>query len=90
MNKPIRIQHPLLKVVNIALIDLPSPSSNRKWWTFGSLLGLCSGVQIITGVFFLAINDCPNIELAWLNRIECDLRKMDARDTEDGNAFRTF
>ena len=29
MNRPIRIQHPLLKIVNNALIDLPSPSNIR-------------------------------------------------------------
>jgi hypothetical protein len=29
MNRPIRVQHPLLKIVNNALIDLPSPSNIR-------------------------------------------------------------
>jgi len=67
MNKPIRIQHPLLNIVNNALIDLPSPSNIRTWWNFGSLLGLCLGIQIITGIF-LAIHYCPNIELAF-NRV---------------------
>ena len=67
MNKPIRIQHPLLNIVNNALIDLPSPSNIRTWWNFGSLLGLCLGIQIVTGIF-LAIHYCPNIELAF-NRV---------------------
>ena len=67
MNKPLRISHPLFKIVNNALIDLPTPSNIRRWWNFGSLLGLCLGIQIITGIF-LAIHYCPNIELAF-NRV---------------------
>nr|YP_010946854.1 cytochrome b [Rhabdoblatta nigrovittata]WGO57611.1 cytochrome b [Rhabdoblatta nigrovittata] len=66
MNKPMRIQHPLLKIINNALIDLPSPSNISSWWNFGSLLGLCLGMQIITGIF-LAMHYCPNIELAFFS-----------------------
>ena len=31
MNRPNRIQHPVLKIVNNALIDLPSSSNIRTW-----------------------------------------------------------
>lgn len=64
MNKPIRITHPLFKIVNGALIDLPTPSNISLWWNFGSLLGLCLIIQIITGIF-LAIHYTANIELAF-------------------------
>nr|QZP41207.1 cytochrome b [Geoscapheus dilatatus] len=64
MNKPIRTVHPLFKIFNNALIDLPTPSNINSWWNFGSLLGLCLGIQIITGIF-LAMHYCPNIELAF-------------------------
>lgn len=67
MNKPLRVRHPLLKIANNALIDLPSPSNINTWWNFGSLLGLCLVIQIATGIF-LAIHYCPNIELAF-NRV---------------------
>nr|WGO57910.1 cytochrome b [Cyrtonotula longialata] len=66
MNKPMRIKHPLFKIINNALIDLPSPSNISSWWNFGSLLGLCLGMQIITGIF-LAMHYCPNIELAFFS-----------------------
>nr|WGO58079.1 cytochrome b [Rhabdoblatta omei] len=66
MNKPMRTQHPLLKIINNALIDLPSPSNISSWWNFGSLLGLCLGMQIITGIF-LAMHYCPNIEMAFFS-----------------------
>jgi len=47
--------HPLLKLVNSYVIDSPQPSNISYLWNFGSLLGLCLVVQIITGVT-LAIN----------------------------------
>nr|ABW34646.1 cytochrome b [Ochotona dauurica] len=47
----IRNSHPLMKIVNHSLIDLPAPSNISAWWNFGSLLGLCLGIQIITGLF---------------------------------------
>nr|YP_010977686.1 cytochrome b [Ochotona pallasi pricei]QIJ99316.1 cytochrome b [Ochotona pallasi]WOA02172.1 cytochrome b [Ochotona pallasi pricei] len=47
----IRKNHPLMKIVNHSLIDLPTPSNISTWWNFGSLLGLCLAIQIITGLF---------------------------------------
>nr|QAX91192.1 cytochrome b [Parrhinotermes sp. B MW-2019] len=64
MNKPMRNSHPLLKVANNALIDLPSPSSISAWWNFGSLLGMCLILQILTGIL-LAMHYCPNTEMAF-------------------------
>nr|URX54004.1 cytochrome b [Epicalotermes sp. 2 AB-2022a] len=64
MNKPLRTEHPLLKIANSALIDLPTPTNISTWWNFGSLLGLCLMMQIITGLF-LAMHYCPNTEMAF-------------------------
>nr|ACI95023.1 cytochrome b [Sivaloka damnosus] len=47
MFKPKRKLTPM----NSFLIDLPSPSNISTWWNFGSLLGLCLMMQIITGIF---------------------------------------
>nr|QEE94817.1 cytochrome b [Paragalago cocos] len=47
----IRKQHPLVKMINHSFIDLPAPSNISSWWNFGSLLGLCLMIQIITGLF---------------------------------------
>jgi len=60
----IRKTHPLIKIINFSLIDLPAPSSISYWWNFGSLLGLCLGIQIIRGIF-LAMHYCPNVSLAF-------------------------
>nr|ACI41933.1 cytochrome b [Scotophilus viridis] len=47
----IRNSHPLLKIINSSFIDLPTPSSISSWWNFGSLLGICLAIQILTGLF---------------------------------------
>nr|YP_009503495.1 cytochrome b [Soliperla sp. ZTC-2018]AXB38841.1 cytochrome b [Soliperla sp. ZTC-2018] len=64
MNKPIRTSHPLFKIANNALVDLPAPINISAWWNFGSLLGLCLGVQIVTGLF-LAMHYTAHIDLAF-------------------------
>nr|YP_009918998.1 cytochrome b [Orthonevra geniculata]QMP96578.1 cytochrome b [Orthonevra geniculata] len=81
MNKPMRINHPILKIMNNALIDLPSPINISTWWNFGSLLGLCLIIQILTGLFLamhytadinMAFNSvdhiCRNVNYGWLLR----------------------
>uniref|UniRef100_D1FYH4 Cytochrome b n=4 Tax=Anteliomys chinensis TaxID=3370983 RepID=D1FYH4_ANTCB len=47
----IRKKHPLIKILNHSFIDLPAPSNISSWWNFGSLLGLCLIIQILTGLF---------------------------------------
>ena len=47
----IRKTHPLIKIVNNAFIDLPAPSNISSSWNFGSLLGICLILQILTGLF---------------------------------------
>nr|YP_009350193.1 cytochrome b [Agnathotermes crassinasus]AQP26536.1 cytochrome b [Agnathotermes crassinasus] len=64
MNKPTRNKHPLFKIANDALVDLPTPSTISGWWNFGSLLGICLVAQIVTGLF-LAMHYCPNIDTAF-------------------------
>jgi len=61
---PIRKSHPILKHLNNALVDLPAPNNISIWWNYGSLLGICLVVQILTGLF-LAIHYVPNIEIAF-------------------------
>nr|AIU94325.1 cytochrome b [Hemibagrus nemurus] len=60
----IRKTHPLFKIVNDALIDLPTPSNISAWWNFGSLLLLCLMMQILTGLF-LAMHYTSDISTAF-------------------------
>nr|YP_009561241.1 cytochrome b [Geochelone elegans]QAR49216.1 cytochrome b [Geochelone elegans] len=64
MATNLRKTHPMIKIINNSFIDLPSPSNISAWWNFGSLLGTCLILQIITGIF-LAMHYSPNISLAF-------------------------
>nr|YP_009353592.1 cytochrome b [Curculio davidi]AQX92146.1 cytochrome b [Curculio davidi] len=56
--------NPLMKMINSSLVNLPTPSNISTMWNFGSLLGMCLLIQILTGLF-LAMHYCPNIDLAF-------------------------
>nr|WAU48208.1 cytochrome b [Agriades orbitulus] len=64
--KSMRKNHPLIKIINGSLIDLPSPSNISSLWNFGSLLALCLIIQIITGLF-LTMYYSANINLAFFS-----------------------
>nr|CBH40123.1 cytochrome b [Amphipholis squamata] len=64
MFLPLRKRHPIVSILNSSLWDLPSPSNLSIWWNFGSLIGLCLGVQIITGIF-LAMHFTADTEMAF-------------------------
>jgi ubiquinol-cytochrome c reductase cytochrome b subunit len=66
--------HPLLSLVNSYLIDTPQPSNISYLWNFGSLLAVCLGVQIITGVT-LAMHYNPSVFEAF-NSIEHIMRDV--------------
>nr|QPB67702.1 cytochrome b [Gazella subgutturosa subgutturosa] len=59
-----RKTHPLMKFVNNAFVDLPAPSNISSWWNFGSLLGICLILQILTGLF-LAMHYTADTETAF-------------------------
>ena len=64
----------LLKLVNSYLIDASQPSNISYLWNFGSLLALCLGIQIITGVT-LAMHYSPSI-LEAFNSVEHIMRDV--------------
>nr|YP_010373927.1 cytochrome b [Coomaniella dentata]UPI13508.1 cytochrome b [Coomaniella dentata] len=83
MFKPTRNTHPLFKIINSSLIDLPSPSNISSWWNFGSLLGLCLSIQIVTGIF-LAMHYTADISTAFSSVIHI------CRDVNYGWMIRTL
>nr|ASV64991.1 cytochrome b [Dendromus nyasae] len=77
----IRKTHPLFKIINHSFIDLPAPSNISSWWNFGSLLGVCLLMQILTGLFlamhytadtataFSSVSHiCRDVNYGWLIR----------------------
>lgn len=67
-------QNPVLRLVNSYLVDSPQPTNISYLWNFGSLLALCLGLQIITGVF-LVMHYTPNTEFAF-NSVEHIMRDV--------------
>ena len=45
-----RKNHPLFKIVNSTLVDLPSPANLSVNWNYGSLLGLILVIQLVSGI----------------------------------------
>lgn len=45
-----RKNHPLVKIINGTLLDLPSPINLSVNWNYGSLLGLILVIQLVTGI----------------------------------------
>nr|QPK42050.1 cytochrome b [Criotettix japonicus] len=83
MNFPSRKVHPILKIVNNSLMDLPTPKNISTWWNMGSLLGLCLVIQVITGLF-LAMHYTADIEMAFKSTIHI------CRDVNNGWLMRTI
>lgn len=66
--------HPLLKLVNMYVIDHSQPSNISYLWNFGSLLAICLIIQIVTGVT-LAMHYNPSVAEAF-NSIEHIMRDV--------------
>nr|QHV34331.1 cytochrome b [Gessius sp. 'rufidorsus'] len=64
MNKPMRKKNKIIKMINYAIIDLPAPMNLSSWWNFGSMLGMCLIIQIISGLM-ISMHYSPNVEMAF-------------------------
>lgn len=58
--------HPILSIVNSFVVDSPQPTNLSYIYNFGSLLAVCLGIQIVTGVV-LAMHYTPNVDLAFIS-----------------------
>nr|YP_010384974.1 cytochrome b [Amusiotheres obtusidentatus]UPL64970.1 cytochrome b [Amusiotheres obtusidentatus] len=83
MISPIRKSHPLFKIANNALVDMPLPSNISTFWNFGSLLGLCLITQLLTGLF-LSMHYTAHINLAFSSVVHI------CRDVNYGYFLRTL
>ncbi|HTK34764.1 MAG TPA: cytochrome b N-terminal domain-containing protein, partial [Caulobacteraceae bacterium] len=55
---------PIVRLAHDSFVDYPTPKNLNYWWTFGGILSLCLGVQILTGVI-LAMHYTANADLAF-------------------------
>jgi ubiquinol-cytochrome c reductase cytochrome b subunit len=66
--------HVLLRLVNSYIVDSPQPANISYLWNFGSLLGVCLIIQILTGAF-LAMHYQPHVDFAF-NSVEHIMRDV--------------
>jgi ubiquinol-cytochrome c reductase cytochrome b subunit len=57
-------KHVLLRLANSYFVDSPQPANISYLWNFGSLLGVCLAIQILTGAF-LAMHYQANVDFAF-------------------------
>jgi len=55
---------PIIRFSKEHLMDFPTPKNLNYFWTFGAILVMCLGIQIVTGII-LAMHYTPNIGLAF-------------------------
>jgi group I intron endonuclease len=68
--------HVILRLLNSYLVDSPQPANITYLWNFGSLLGACLILQILTGVF-LAMHYQPHVDFAF-SSVEHIMRDVNA------------
>jgi ubiquinol-cytochrome c reductase cytochrome b/c1 subunit len=55
---------PIGGLIHSSFVAYPTPRNLNYWWTFGAILSMMLGVQIITGVI-LAMHYTPHVDLAF-------------------------
>ena len=55
---------PIMGLVHSSFVAYPTPRNLNYWWTFGAILSMMLGVQILTGVI-LAMHYTPHADLAF-------------------------
>ena len=64
----------LLRLVNSYIVDSPQPANLSYLCNFGSLLGACLVLQILTGIF-LAMHYQPHVDFAF-NSVEHEISQL--------------
>ncbi|HSK40152.1 MAG TPA: cytochrome b N-terminal domain-containing protein, partial [Arenibaculum sp.] len=55
---------PIMRLAHDSFVDYPTPRNLNYWWTFGGILALMLGVQLISGIV-LAMHYTPNAKDAF-------------------------
>src|ERR1051325_6293296 len=55
---------PIMGLMHSSFVAYPTPRNLNYWWTFGAILSLMLGAQIVTGIV-LAMHYTPHTELAF-------------------------
>ncbi|WP_293677123.1 cytochrome b N-terminal domain-containing protein [uncultured Phenylobacterium sp.] len=65
---------PIVRFGYDTIVSFPTPKNLNYWWTFGGILALMLGIQIVTGIV-LAMHYAPHVDLAFdsIQRIKRDV-----------------
>ncbi|HET9161298.1 MAG TPA: cytochrome b N-terminal domain-containing protein [Caulobacteraceae bacterium] len=55
---------PAIRLMHDSFVDYPTPRNLNYWWTFGAILSLMLGMQIVTGIV-LAMHYVPHVDHAF-------------------------
>ncbi|HEX7944954.1 MAG TPA: cytochrome b/b6 [Phenylobacterium sp.] len=68
------VRLPIIRFANDTIVTFPTPKNLNYWYTFGGILALMLGIQIVTGIV-LAMHYIPNVEMAFnsVQRIKRDV-----------------
>jgi quinol-cytochrome oxidoreductase complex cytochrome b subunit len=55
---------PLIRFANDTIVTFPTPKNLNYWWTFGAVLSVMLGMQIVTGII-LAMHYVPHVDYAF-------------------------
>ena len=55
---------PIIRFMNDTALDFPTPKNLNYWWTFGGILALMLGIQLVTGIV-LAMHYVPHVDHAF-------------------------
>nr|YP_010963612.1 cytochrome b [Nondenticentrus paramelanicus]WKZ08095.1 cytochrome b [Nondenticentrus paramelanicus] len=83
MNKSMMKSNKFLSIISNSLVYLPTPTNLSNWWNFGSILGMCLMIQLISGIM-LSMHYTANIEMAF-----CSVSHI-MRDVNYGWLMRTI
>jgi len=71
------------KIININLINLPTPTNISYWWNLGSLLGMCLIIQLTTGLIL-------SMQYSNFNEVSFNSIVYIMRDVNQGWIIRAF
>nr|YP_010963638.1 cytochrome b [Tribulocentrus zhenbaensis]WKZ08121.1 cytochrome b [Tribulocentrus zhenbaensis] len=64
MNKSMMKSNKFLHIISNSLMYLPTPLNLSNWWNFGSILGMCLMIQLISGIM-LSMHYTASINMAF-------------------------
>jgi len=74
---------PIIRFSKEHLMDFPTPKNLNYFWTFGAILVMCLGIQIVTGII-LAMHYTPQVSMAF------DSVEHIRRDVNGGRMIQAF